>query len=124
MVWLERLTLNPRTRKSLQGSFVDIPSGTTHFELSNPNGKDFVVLVHGFSTPYYTWDPMFKALTDSGFSVLRYDLLGRGYSDRPRTAYDLDLFVDQLSQLIDTLKLKKPFHFIGLSFGSWISTQY
>jgi pimeloyl-ACP methyl ester carboxylesterase len=124
MVWLEHLTLNPRTRKSLQGSFVELLSGTTHYELSHPDGKDFVVLVHGFSTPYYIWDPTFNSLADAGFSVLRYDLLGRGYSDRPRSVYDLDLFVNQLCQLIEILEIKKPFHLIGLSFGSWISTQY
>jgi pimeloyl-ACP methyl ester carboxylesterase len=121
---LKLLTLNTETRASLQGSFVNIPSGTTHYDLSNLSGKDPVVLVHGFSTPYYIWDPTFKALSAAGFSVLRYDLLGRGYSDRPRTVYNLDLFVSQLSQLIDYLNIKKPFHLIGLSFGSWISTQY
>jgi pimeloyl-ACP methyl ester carboxylesterase len=121
---MKRLSLNPETRKSLPGNFIDLPSGTTHYELSRPGSKDLVVHVHGFSTPYYIWEPTFQALKSSGFSVLRYDLLGRGYSDRPRTIYDLDLFLRQLVQLINSLKIDQPFHLVGLSFGAWISTQY
>lgn len=80
---LEGLTINTATRNTLQSSFFDLTSGTTNYELSNPGGKNLVILVHGFSTPYYIWDPTFKALTSAKFSVLRYDLLGRGISDRP-----------------------------------------
>jgi len=121
---LKRLPLISETRKSLPGNFIDLPSGTTHYELTNPGNKDQVVLIHGFSAPFYTWDPTVKALNSAGFSVLRYDLLGRGYSDRPRTSYNLDLFVDQLSQLIDSLEINRSFHLAGLSFGAWISTQF
>jgi len=42
-----------------------------------------VALVHGFSVPYYVWDPTAPELARAGFRVLRYDLYGRGYSDRP-----------------------------------------
>jgi pimeloyl-ACP methyl ester carboxylesterase len=121
---LKRLPLNSETRKSLPGNFIELPSGTTHFDLSNQGNKNQVVLVHGFSTPPYTWDPTVKDLTSAGFSVLRYDLLGRGYSDRPRISYNLDLFIDQLSQLIGSLDINKPFHLVGLSFGAWISTKF
>ena len=89
--------LNEATRASAPGSFVQLSDGCTHYELGNsllPAGAPFgdnkgkgvrapVVLVHGFSVPYFIWDPTFEFLTKSGFRVLRYDLFGRGYSDRP-----------------------------------------
>jgi pimeloyl-ACP methyl ester carboxylesterase len=121
---MKQLSLNSETQKSLPGNFIDLPSGTTHFEFSQLGSNDLVVFVHGFSTPYYIWEPTFQALRSSGFSVLRYDLLGRGYSDRPRTTYDLDLFVRQLVELINSLKIDQPFYLVGLSFGAWISAQY
>lgn len=37
--------------------------------------------MHGFSVPYYIWEPTFAALVQAGLRVLRYDLYGRGYSD-------------------------------------------
>jgi pimeloyl-ACP methyl ester carboxylesterase len=54
------------------------------------------VLIPGFSVPYVIWDPTFEDLVEKGFRVLRYDLFGRGYSDRPDAIYDLELFDRQL----------------------------
>ncbi len=83
-----------------------------------------VVLVHGFSVPYYVWDPTFKALTEAGFRVLRYDLYGRGYSDRPQAAYDLDLFTGQLRDLLSALDVEEPVVLVGLSFGGSVVARY
>lgn len=82
-----------------------------------------VVLVHGFSVPYFIWDPTFAALTSAGFRVLRYDLFGRGFSDRPRARYNMDLFVRQLHDLLDALNLPQV-NLIGLSMGGPISTAF
>jgi pimeloyl-ACP methyl ester carboxylesterase len=76
-----------------------------------------VVLVHGFSVPYYLWDPTFEALAAAGYRVLRYDLFGRGYSDRPDLAYDGDLFDRQLVELLDELKIKGEVDVVGASMG-------
>jgi pimeloyl-ACP methyl ester carboxylesterase len=82
------------------------------------------VLVHGFSVPYYVWDPTFEALTGSGFRVLRYDLYGRGYSDRPDVTYDQELFTGQLGDLLSALDLKEPVVLVGLSFGGPVVARY
>ena len=100
------------------------PSGTTHYELEGSSDGDLVVLVHGFSVPYYVWDPTFEALTASGYLVLRYDLFGRGYSDRPNVDYDLDLYLGQLDSLLDGLSLNQGIHLVGLSMGGPIVTAY
>jgi pimeloyl-ACP methyl ester carboxylesterase len=70
------------------------------------------------------WDRNVKALTDSGFQVLRFDLYGRGLSDRPRVDYDLDLFVDQTDELLEALKVDYPIHIVGLSMGGPIAAAY
>jgi pimeloyl-ACP methyl ester carboxylesterase len=49
--------------------------------------------------------------------VLRFDLYGRGYSDRPNCAYNLDLFDRQMLDLLDGLGLKAHVDVIGLSMG-------
>jgi pimeloyl-ACP methyl ester carboxylesterase len=81
------------------------------------------VLVHGFSVPYFIWDPTFEFLTESGFRVLRYDLFGRGFSDRPNLRYDIELFCKQLRELLDTLDFNRV-HLIGLSMGGPITATY
>ncbi len=105
----------------MPGQFVNLEDGVTHYELTGPADGPLVVLVHGFSVPFYVWDPTVAGLTAAGFQVLRYDLYGRGYSDRPETDYDLDLFVRQLSQLTEVVTLSKPFNLLGFQWvvQSW-----
>jgi len=116
--------LNNEFRQSVGGSFISLPDGITHYELSNEGQENTVILVHGFSVPYFVYDPTFKFLTDSGFRVLRYDLFGRGFSDRPHTPYNIDLFVKQLSDLLDTFRFTLPINLIGLSMGGPITATF
>jgi pimeloyl-ACP methyl ester carboxylesterase len=80
--------------------------------------------VHGFSVPYYIWDPTFDALTAAGFRVFRYDLYGRGWSDRPDVRYDPDLYDQQLVQLLDALNVTEPIDLVGVSMGGPIVANY
>ena len=63
-------------------------------------------------------------LVEQGYRVLRMDLYGRGFSDRPQLPYTIDLFTEQLSSLLARLELDVPFHLIGLSMGGPISTRF
>ncbi len=123
--------LDETARTSAPGSFVRLSDGYTHYELGSPplpTGEGIgarvpVVLVHGFSVPYFIWDPTFDFLTGSGFCVLRYDLFGRGYSDRPRARYDIDMFCKQLRELLDILGFELV-DLIGLSMGGPIMASF
>jgi pimeloyl-ACP methyl ester carboxylesterase len=119
----ETQELNEITRKKAGGSFVALSDGVTHYELGGPESGTPVVLVHGFSTPYFIFDTTFNFLVNSGFRVLRYDLIGRGYSDRPHVDYNIQLFVVQLKELIDALELKQ-INLVGLSMGGPITASF
>ncbi len=116
--------LTDTVRATAGGSFIQLSDGSCHYEINKSEGSQTVVLIHGFSVPYYIWDPTFDFLVRSGFQVLRYDLFGRGYSDRPKTIYDIHLFVRQLKELLDALELKNPVHLAGLSMGGPISASF
>jgi pimeloyl-ACP methyl ester carboxylesterase len=120
----ETRELDDLTRKEASGSFIRLSGGFTHYELSNPDAKETVVLVHGFSIPYFIFDPTFAFLTQSGFRTLRYDLFGRGFSDRPQTDYNIELFVRQLRDLLDGLGLSDPVSLVGLSTGGPITAAF
>jgi len=120
----ETKELNDDTRRMTGGSFVPLPDGVTHYELGNITRDSTVVLVHGFSTPYFIYDPMFHFLTQRGYRVLRYDLFGRGFSDRPHVDYNIDLFVKQLSDLLDALRLTRPVNLVGLSMGGPVTAAF
>jgi len=116
----ETQELNEATRREADGSFIALTDGVTHYELGGPESGYPVVLVHGFSGPYFIFDTTFDFLTESGFRVLRYDLFGRGFSDRPQMDYDIHLFVRQLKELVDAFGLK-PINLVGLSVGGAFS---
>jgi pimeloyl-ACP methyl ester carboxylesterase len=125
----EKLPLDDSARQSAEaraygGSYVQLGAGVTHYELAGPNGGHTVVLVHGFSVPYYIWNPTFDALTTAGFRVLRYDLYGRGWSDRPEVHYVPDLYDQQLVQLLGALHISEPVDLVGVSMGGPIATNY
>jgi pimeloyl-ACP methyl ester carboxylesterase len=120
----EKITLNDTVRAALPGQFVNLPLGVVHYELAGPENAPTVVLVHGFSVPYYIWDPTFEALTQAGYRVLRYDLYGRGFSDRPEKTYDLDLFITQLEELLPALNIQGPVDLAGLSMGGPIVASF
>ncbi|MEJ5239690.1 MAG: alpha/beta hydrolase [Anaerolineales bacterium] len=112
----EDLELTAQERAAIGGSYVRLSEGVTHYELGGPEEAPAVVLVHGFSVPLFIWDPTFQALTAAGLRVLRYDLFGRGLSDRPPGRYDLERFVRQLDELLQALGLARV-ALIGLSMG-------
>ncbi len=116
--------LNEATRKeAADGSFITLTDGITHYELGGPANGSPVALVHGFSGPYFIFDTTFDFLTKSGVRVLRYDLFGRGFSDRPNAESNIHLFVRQLRELIDAFGLK-PVNLVGLSMGGAISAAF
>jgi pimeloyl-ACP methyl ester carboxylesterase len=115
--------LNESARRETGGSFVKLSNGMTHYELGGYEDGTPIVLVHGFSVPYFVFDPTFEFLCKSGFHVLRYDLFGRGFSDRPEVNYDIHLFVRQLKDLLNALNFRKV-HLLGLSMGGPITAAF
>ncbi len=120
----ERLVLNDKVRSSMSESFVKLSDGIVHYELSGSKNDQLVVLIHGFSTPYFIWDETTIPLIESGFQVLRYDLYGRGYSDRPNVAYNLSLFERQLLDLLKILQVSDRIDLVGLSMGADIAAHF
>jgi pimeloyl-ACP methyl ester carboxylesterase len=121
---LETTSLDEPTRRELGGSFIQLSDGYTHYRLEGPIGGPPVVLIHGFSVPLFNWDHTVPALIRTGFRVLRYDLYGRGLSDRPRTNYTKELFDRQLHELLAALKIKTPVDLVGLSMGGAVATIF
>ncbi len=120
----EQRDLNTSARAAMPGQFVKLSDGYTHYEIGGPVDGRVVVLAAGFSVPYYIWDPTFRALTDAGFRVLRYDYYGRGYSDRPAIPFNDDMYVRQLDELLNAAQIRGPVDLAGISFGGSLITSF
>ena len=116
--------LDDAARKTAPGSFVKLSDGYTHYELSGPDTGKVVLLVHGFSVPYYIWDSTAFYLSRAGFRVLRYDEYGRGFSDRPEKLYEAAFLRRQITELLDSLNISTLYAMGGLSFGGPVVADF
>lgn len=120
----EKRVMDPAARAAAPGQFVPLVDGTTHYEVTGPVDGPVVLLTSGFSVPAWFSDSLFQQLGDSGFRVVRFDFYGRGWSDRPDIAYDLDLFSRQMHGLLDSLGVTTPVAVAGLSYGSAMASHF
>lgn len=119
----EELTADARSR--LPGSFVQLSAGVTHYDLRGDADAATVVLIHGNAAPLVTWDRTVGPLCDAGLRVLRYDLFGHGFSDRPHLrTYDRRFYNTQLAELLDRLGIACPISIVGSSQGGSIGACF
>jgi len=120
----ERRTMSDDARAGVPGHFVRLADGVTHYETAGPDTGRVVLIAAAFSVPAYLSDSLFQRLGRAGFRVIRFDYYGRGWSDRPRTTYDLALFGRQMADLLDSLGVRGPVDLAALSFGAAIVTDF
>ena len=116
--------MGSKRQRKAPGKFVQTPQGKVYYEASGPRNGQHLILIHGLTVPCFVWDPVFKALSREGFRVIRYDLFGRGFSDRPRATFDAALFEAQLAGLLETLNISRPVHLAGVSMGGAIASGF
>ena len=111
-------------RASAPGAFALLSAGRTHYEVAGPDTAQPVVLVHGTTMPALVWDRNFDSLAAAGLRVVRYDLYGRGLSDRPDARHDLELYVAQLAELVAQVAPGRPVDLVGFSLGGIVGAEY
>ena len=104
-----------------EGDWAKLSDGNIFYRWFHPKKEDSngesIVLVHGFSTPSFVWGGLIDNFCNAGFKVLVYDHFGRGFSERPSTNYDKELYVRSLKELIDDQEIESKVHLIGYSMG-------
>jgi proline iminopeptidase len=65
------------------------------------------------------------ALVDEGWTVVSYDQLGCGESDRPEDAslWTLERYVRELEEVVSAMGLERT-HLLGHSWGTWLGTEF
>jgi 3-oxoadipate enol-lactonase len=80
-----------------------------------------LVFIHGFPFSQKMWEPQMQDLPND-FSAITYDIRGLGLSDVSDGQYTIELFVDDLIALLDTLAVEKAI-LCGLSMGGYIALR-
>ncbi|QXE38270.1 alpha/beta hydrolase [Streptomyces sp. GMY02] len=116
--------LDEEARRTVEGSFLELSDGITHYCLAGPPEGPLVVLVPGLTIPLGYWDPVAAPLRTRGFRTLAYSAYGRGWSDRVEGRYDPELFVRQLAELLNVLAPGQRIHLVGTSLGGLVAMAY
>lgn len=86
------------------------------------NGKETLVLLHGFMENISIWDDMEPHLSEN-FSLLKIDLPGHGQSEIVAEVQTMELMAEEVKKVLDKLNLTK-IHLLGRSMGGYTSLAF
>ena len=89
------------------------------FNDEGPDGAPVIIFVHGFPLNKSMWNKQMEDLK-ANYHVIAYDIRGHGNSDTGDEDFTIDLFVNDLLNLMNALKIKKTI-LCGLSMGGYIA---
>jgi pimeloyl-ACP methyl ester carboxylesterase len=101
--------------------FVDVDGGRVHYQEAGDAKAPALVLIHGFASSTLVWSKVFLRLAAAGFHVIAVDMLGFGYSGKPRNGeYTIPGQASLLVGLLDRLKIKRA-TLVGSSYGGAVA---
>ncbi len=90
--------------------------------------KPPVVILHGGPGAAHDYTDGFKLLAATGRAVIQYDQLGCGRSthlrEKPKDFWTVQLFLDELDNLLKTLGIASAYHVVGQSWGGMLGAEH
>jgi len=101
--------------------FVDVDGVRVHYQEAGDVNAPAMVLIHGFASSTLVWSKVFLALANCGYRVIALDMLGYGYSAKPRNGeYTIDGQAKLLMRLLDALGIPRAI-VVGSSYGGAVA---
>jgi pimeloyl-ACP methyl ester carboxylesterase len=97
--------------------FAMIDGIRVHYQDFGKEDEPPVVMIHGFTASNYIWSDVVKPVASHGFRVVTPDLIGFGFSEKPREfEYTIDAQARTIIRLLDALGIEKAV-LVGSSYG-------
>jgi len=101
--------------------FIDVDGIRVHYQEAGDVNAPALILIHGFASSTLVWSKVFLHLARSGYRVIAVDLLGYGYSAKPRNGeYTISGQARLLIRLLDHLGIPRAI-FVGSSYGGAVA---
>lgn len=101
--------------------FVDVDGIRVHYQEAGDEHAPAMVLIHGFASSTLVWSRVFLKLAEAGYRVIALDMLGYGYSAKPRNGeYTIPGQAKLLTRLLDHLGIPRAI-FVGSSYGGAVA---
>ncbi|MCM3870644.1 MAG: alpha/beta hydrolase [Pyrinomonadaceae bacterium] len=101
--------------------FAEVDGARVHYQEAGPSSGPPMILIHGFASSTLVWSKVFLEFAARGFRVIAPDLLGYGYSAKPR---DFDYTIGAQARMVDHLLEKLGLDraiIVGSSYGGAIA---
>ena len=101
--------------------FIEVDGLRIHYQEAGRTDAPVVILIHGFASSNLVWSKVLLELAEAGFRVVAPDLLGYGYSGKPK---ELDYTITRQSQMVVGLMRQLEIDsavLIGSSYGGAVA---
>ncbi len=103
--------------------FVDVDGIRVHYQEAGERNTSLppLILIHGFASSTLVWSKVFLPLAEAGFRVIALDMLGFGYSGKPRKAeYTIGGQAKLVISLLERLGIRRA-TLVGSSYGGAVA---
>lgn len=112
----------PHSDKS---KFVHVDGMRIHYQEFGPTDREAaatpIILLHGYTASVYSWHKAAPLMARSGARVIAIDLVGFGYSEKPRHfEYTIDAQARTITRFMDRLGIGQA-TFAGCSYGGAVA---
>jgi pimeloyl-ACP methyl ester carboxylesterase len=101
--------------------FTKVDGVNVHYQEAGEPDAPAMILIHGFAASNLVWSKVLLELGEAGFRVIAPDLLGYGYSDKPRSLdYTIPRQAEMIISLMRQLGIERAV-LVGSSYGGAIA---
>lgn len=101
--------------------FIDVHGLRVHYQEAGHRDAPPMFLIHGFLSSTFVWSRVFLELAAAGFRVIAPDLIGAGYSAKPRNfSYSIESQARIIAGLLERLGCKNAI-LVGSSYGGAVA---
>jgi pimeloyl-ACP methyl ester carboxylesterase len=101
--------------------FANVDGTRIHYQEFGDAGDPAIILIHGYTASAYVWKSSAPLLADSHLRVIAIDLVGFGYSDKPKWfEYSIDAQARMVSRFMNRLGIGRA-TIAGSSYGGAVA---
>lgn len=106
---------------SERSHFVNVDGVRMHYQKFGDATNPPMILIHGYTASVYVWKTVAPMLADNGFRVIAVDLVGFGWSEKPRSfEYSIEAQARVMSRFMDRLGIRQA-TIVGNSYGGAVA---
>ncbi|MEJ5988489.1 alpha/beta hydrolase [Ramlibacter sp. PS3R-8] len=114
---------SPSTSEAGRSGFANVNGHRIRYELQGEPGRPLVTFINGLTQNADLWTAYAATLSERGYRVLAYDMLGQAQSAKPVLGIEFTEHADLLAGLLDRLQAGRT-HLAGISFGGVVALDF